>query len=135
MPRKPAVSKRKKTYKQMILEAIIDRASRKGCSQVALEKYILGEIKKSPLDYKRHYLRAAIARGKANGTFQVHHNHKKSIKLPPKKQRSPAVQKMITKSKIEIASRKGWYQVLKNHILADTPKRSEPRTPKRNGGG
>ena len=101
----------------MITEAIIDRASRKGCSQFALEKYILAEIKKSPLDYKRHYLRAAIKRGKVNGTFQVHHNHKNSIKLPPKNQRSPAVQKMITKSIVEITSRSG------------------PRTPKRNGGG
>jgi hypothetical protein len=129
MPRKPAASKRKKTYKQMITEAIIDHASRKGCSQIALEKYILAEIKKR--DYKRYYLRAAIKRGKVNGTFQVHHNHKNSIKLPPKKQRSPTVQKMITKSIIEITNRKA------DKVMPRTPKRKRsagkvmPRTPKR----
>merc|ERR1712037_802371 len=90
----------KKSYKAMITEAIIGLNSRKGCSQVALENYILANNKK--LDYKRHLLRAAIIRGKANGTFQVHHNHKNSIKLPPKSQRKPAPKpkKKVVKKKV-----------------------------------
>merc|ERR1711981_1481646 len=95
MPRKPAAkpAAAKKSYKTMITEAIIGLNSRKGCSQVALENYILANNKK--LDFKRHLLRAAINRGKASGAFQVHHNHKNSIKLPPKSQRKPAPKKKV----------------------------------------
>merc|ERR1712147_513215 len=87
----------KKSYAVMITEAVVGLNSRKGCSQPALEGYILSHNKK--LDFKRHLLRNAIKRGLASGAFLVHHNHKNSIKLPPKSAIKKVVKKEPAKKK------------------------------------
>ena len=125
MPRKPGFSKPKKTcanyskpkktYAKMVDEAIKLIGGYKGCSQIALENYILAAYKK--MNYKRRFLRRAIKRGKANGTFLVHHNHKNSIKLPPKRKKSYA--KMIEEAINSIGGNKGCSKIaLENYILA-----------------
>ena len=96
MPRKPAAkaAPAKKSYADMMAEAITAINSRKGCSQIALENYIVTNYKK--LDFKRHLLRSAVKRGIASGRFLVHHNHKNSIKLPAKSKapaKKPAAKK------------------------------------------
>merc|ERR1711939_1156975 len=95
MPRKAAPAK-KLSYAAMITDAVTSLNSRKGCSQIALENYIISNYKK--LDYKRHLLRGAIKRGLASGAFLVHHNHKNSIKLPAK---SKTAKKTTTKKVVK----------------------------------
>ena len=103
----------------MIDEAIKQIGGHKGCSQIALENYILAAYKK--LNYKRHFLRASVKRGKANGTFLVHHNHKNSIKLPPKKKKTYG--KMIEEAINFIGGNKGCSEIaLENYILASYKK-------------
>merc|ERR1712203_688440 len=84
MVRKPAAPAKKKTYLELITEAIIGLKDPTGCSQYALEKYIIANNKK--LAFKRYYLRNAIKSGLESGKLLVHHNHKNSYKLPPKSQ-------------------------------------------------
>ena len=103
----------------MIDEAIKGIGGHKGCSQIALENYILAAHKK--LNYKRRFLRASVKRGKANGTFLVHHNHKNCIKLPPKKKKTYG--KMIEEAINFIGDNKGCSEiVLENYILASYKK-------------
>ena len=87
----------KLSYAAMITEAITELASTRGCSQVALEKYITASYRK--LDYRRHFLRAAINRGLETGAFLRHHNHRNSIKLPPKKPKAAAPKKTASQKK------------------------------------
>jgi hypothetical protein len=101
MPRKPTrktvVKSKGPSYFEMIEEAIVTLNDRTGCSQPAIEKYITSTWKR--LNFKRHYLRAAIKRGIEKGTLLVHHNHKNSYKLPPKTKKAAPSTKKTTKKK------------------------------------
>merc|ERR1712147_133110 len=115
----------KKSYAVMITEAVVGLNSRKGCSQPALEGYILSHNKK--LDFKRHLLRNAIKRGLLSGAFLVHHNHKNSIKLPPKSARKPAKKP----AKKKPAKKRTTKKKTKKRTTKKTKKRTTKKTTKK----
>ena len=90
------------TYREHVLAAIAGIASRKGASAIAIEKFI--KSNNPDLDFKRHFLRAAIKSALEKGLIAVHHQHKGSYKLikqaaPKKKKAAPKKKKAAPKKK------------------------------------
>jgi len=59
-----------------VAEAILSLKSRVGCSQLAVEKYVLEHH--GDVDYQRHQLRNAINKGLESGWLKRHHQHNNS---------------------------------------------------------
>merc|ERR1712216_1078389 len=86
--------------------AITDLKSRKGCSQPAIEKWIIAN---GDVNFQRRFL-PAIKRALESGLIARHHNHANSYKLvkqaPKPKKKKPAKKKAPAKKKKKTTKKK-----------------------------
>ena len=77
-----------KSYATMITEAIVALKDRTGSSSAAIKKYILANNK--GLDFKQHFLTAALKRGVEGNTFNKIKSSYKLVAKPKVAKKKPA---------------------------------------------
>ena len=77
-----------KSYAVMISEAIVALKDRTGSSSAAIKKHILAN--NNGLDFKPHFLTAALKRGVAGKTFNQIKNSYKLVPKPKVAKKKPA---------------------------------------------